>query len=55
MGLPAPLGASWKLQAVSLQGHGRIQTVAPGVSAALLTTIAGLIVAIPSVIGIMCS
>jgi biopolymer transport protein TolQ len=37
--------------AVSVMQSASIQTLAPGVSAALLTTIAGLIVAIPSVFG----
>ncbi len=36
---------------ISVQQTASIQTLAPGVSAALLTTIAGLIVAIPSVFG----
>jgi biopolymer transport protein TolQ len=37
--------------AVSVQQTASIQTLAPGVSAALLTTVAGLVVAIPSVFG----
>jgi len=37
--------------AVSAMQSASIQTLAPGVSAALLTTIAGLVVAIPSVFG----
>lgn len=37
--------------AVATQSSASIQTLAPGVSAALLTTIAGLVVAIPSVFG----
>ncbi|MDQ5980934.1 MAG: Flagellar motor protein MotA [Verrucomicrobiota bacterium] len=37
--------------AVSVMQTASIQTLAPGVSAALLTTIAGLVVAIPSVFG----
>jgi biopolymer transport protein TolQ len=37
--------------AVSMQAQANLQTLAPGVSAALLTTIAGLVVAIPSVFG----
>lgn len=37
--------------AVATQASASIQTLAPGVSAALLTTIAGLVVAIPSVFG----
>jgi biopolymer transport protein TolQ len=49
------LGTVWGVMeafsAVSLQQSASIQTLAPGVSAALLTTIAGLIVAIPSVFG----
>ena len=38
-------------QAVSVQTSANLQTLAPGVSAALLTTIAGLVVAIPAVFG----
>lgn len=49
------LGTVWGVMdafaAVSLQQSASIQTLAPGVSAALLTTIAGLVVAIPSVFG----
>lgn len=49
------LGTVWGVMeafsAVSLQQTASIQTLAPGVSAALLTTIAGLVVAIPSVFG----
>lgn len=49
------LGTVWGVMqafsAVSVQQTASIQTLAPGVSAALLTTIAGLIVAIPSVFG----
>jgi biopolymer transport protein TolQ len=37
--------------AVSMQASANLQTLAPGVSAALMTTIAGLVVAIPSVFG----
>jgi len=37
--------------AVSTQASASIQTLAPGVSAALLTTISGLVVAIPSLFG----
>jgi biopolymer transport protein TolQ len=37
--------------AVATQASASIQTLAPGVSAALLTTISGLVVAIPSVFG----
>lgn len=37
--------------AVASQGSATLATLAPGVSAALLTTIAGLVVAIPSVFG----
>jgi biopolymer transport protein TolQ len=37
--------------AVSLQASANLQTMAPGVSAALLTTVAGLVVAIPSMFG----
>jgi biopolymer transport protein TolQ len=49
------LGTVWGVMdafsAVSVQQTTTIQTLAPGVSAALLTTIAGLVVAIPSVFG----
>ena len=49
------LGTVWGVMdafsAVSVQQTATIQTLAPGVSAALLTTIAGLLVAIPSVFG----
>lgn len=49
------LGTVWGVMdafnAVSVQQAASIQTLAPGVSAALLTTVAGLIVAIPSVFG----
>jgi biopolymer transport protein TolQ len=37
--------------AVSMQASANLQTLAPGVSAALMTTIAGLVVAIPAVFG----
>jgi len=37
--------------AIAEQGSATLATLAPGVSAALLTTIAGLVVAIPSVFG----
>ena len=36
---------------IALQNNAHIQTLAPGVSGALLTTVAGLLVAIPSVFG----
>lgn len=49
------LGTLWGVMeafsAVSVQQTASIQTLAPGVSAALLTTISGLVVAIPSVFG----
>ncbi len=49
------LGTVWGVMdafsAVSVQQTASIQTLAPGVSAALLTTVAGLLVAIPSVFG----
>jgi biopolymer transport protein TolQ len=49
------LGTVWGVMeafsAVSVQQTASIQTLAPGVSAALLTTISGLIVAIPSLFG----
>lgn len=49
------LGTVWGVMdafsAVSVQQTASIQTLAPGVSAALLTTVAGLLVAIPCVFG----
>jgi biopolymer transport protein TolQ len=49
------LGTVWGVMvafsAVAVQQSATIPTLAPGVSAALLTTIAGLVVAIPSVFG----
>ena len=49
------LGTVWGVMeafsAVSVQQSASIQTLAPGVAAALLTTVAGLVVAIPSVFG----
>jgi biopolymer transport protein TolQ len=49
------LGTVWGVMeafsAVALQQTASIQQIAPGISAALLTTIAGLVVAIPSVFG----
>lgn len=49
------LGTVWGVMvafsAVSVQQTASIQTIAPGVAAALLTTVAGLIVAIPSMFG----
>jgi biopolymer transport protein TolQ len=49
------LGTVWGVMeafsSISVQQTATIQTLAPGVSAALLTTISGLIVAIPSVFG----
>jgi biopolymer transport protein TolQ len=49
------LGTVWGVMtafsAVAVQQSATISTLAPGVSAALLTTIAGLVVAIPSVFG----
>lgn len=49
------LGTVWGVMeafsAVAMQQTASIATLAPGVSAALLTTIAGLVVAIPSVFG----
>ncbi len=49
------LGTVWGVMdafsAVSVQQTASIQTLAPGVSAALLTTISGLLVAIPSLFG----
>jgi biopolymer transport protein TolQ len=49
------LGTVWGVMdafsAVAMQQTASIQTLAPGVSAALLTTISGLVVAIPSVFG----
>jgi biopolymer transport protein TolQ len=37
--------------AIGLSGGGSIKDLAPGVSSALLTTVGGLVVAIPSVVG----
>lgn len=49
------LGTVWGVMdafgAVGLQATATIQTLAPGVSGALLTTVAGLLVAIPSLFG----
>jgi biopolymer transport protein TolQ len=49
------LGTVWGVMdafgAVGLQASATIQTLAPGVSGALLTTVAGLLVAIPSLFG----
>lgn len=49
------LGTVWgvmaSFSAISVQQTASIQTIAPGVAAALLTTIAGLVVAIPSMFG----
>jgi biopolymer transport protein TolQ len=49
------LGTVWGVMtafaAISVQASATIQSMAPGVAAALLTTIAGLVVAIPSVFG----
>jgi biopolymer transport protein TolQ len=49
------LGTVWGVMVafsdVAMQDSASIKTLAPGVSAALLTTIAGLVVAIPSVFG----
>lgn len=49
------LGTVWGVMgafsAISVQQTASIQTLAPGVSAALLTTVAGLLVAIPSMFG----
>jgi len=49
------LGTVWGVMdafsAISVQQTASIQTLAPGVSAALLTTISGLVVAIPSLFG----
>jgi biopolymer transport protein TolQ len=49
------LGTVWGVMeafgAISVQQTASIQTLAPGVSAALLTTVSGLLVAIPSLFG----
>ncbi len=49
------LGTVWGVMAafsaISVQQSASIQSIAPGVAAALLTTIAGLVVAIPSMFG----
>jgi len=53
--VPRLLGTVWGVMtafsAVAVQESASIKALAPGVSAALLTTIAGLVVAIPSVFG----
>jgi biopolymer transport protein TolQ len=49
------LGTVWGVMdafgAIGLSGGGSIKDLAPGVSSALLTTVGGLVVAIPSVVG----
>ena len=49
------LGTVWGVMStfsyVAIQGHADLKTMAPGVSAALITTVAGLLVAIPSMFG----
>ena len=49
------LGTFWGVMStfsyVAIQGHADLKTMAPGVSAALVTTVAGLLVAIPSMFG----
>ena len=49
------LGTVWGVMdafgSIALQSSANIQTLAPGVSGALLTTVAALLVAIPSVFG----
>ena len=49
------LGTVWGVMSafsyVALQGHADLKTMAPGVAAALITTVAGLLVAIPSMFG----
>lgn len=49
------LGTVWGVMSafsyVALEGHATLDALAPGVSAALVTTVAGLLVAIPSMFG----
>ena len=49
------LGTVWGVMSafsyVAMQGHADLATMAPGVAAALVTTVAGLLVAIPSMFG----
>ncbi len=49
------LGTVWGVMStfsqVAIQQHADLQTMAPGVAAALITTVAGLLVAIPSMFG----
>jgi biopolymer transport protein ExbB/TolQ len=49
------LGTVWGVMSafsyVAMRGHADLQTMAPGVAAALITTVAGLLVAIPSMFG----
>lgn len=49
------LGTVWGVMStfshVGMEGHADLVTMAPGVSAALITTVAGLLVAIPSMFG----
>jgi len=49
------LGTVWGVMSafsyVAIQGHADLKTMAPGVAAALITTVAGLLVAIPSMFG----
>lgn len=49
------LGTVWGVMdafgGIAMESNAQIQTLAPGVSGALLTTVAGLLVAIPSVFG----
>ena len=44
-------GVMAAFSAISVQQSASIQSIAPGVASALLTTIAGLVVAIPSMFG----
>ena len=49
------LGTVWGVMSafsyVAMKGHADLMTMAPGVAAALITTVAGLLVAIPSMFG----
>jgi biopolymer transport protein ExbB/TolQ len=49
------LGTVWGVMSafsyVAMRGHADLQTMAPGVAGALITTVAGLLVAIPSMFG----
>ena len=44
-------GGDGRIQCAAQEGNANLTTVAPGVAAALATTVAGLLVAIPSMVG----